>query len=68
MADGIGEDGVGGNKKLSEVVKECISLWFQETLDEANAGDINMQLLLSQMYFNGYGVPKDPAKVSFLFP
>lgn len=59
--------GVKGTKQLSEVVKECVSRWFQETLKEAKAGDIKMQVLVSQMYFNGYGVSKDPQKVRF-FP
>jgi hypothetical protein len=30
---------------------------------EARAGDINMQILLCQMYYSGYGVPRDAQKV-----
>ncbi|VVA96913.1 unnamed protein product [Arabis nemorensis] len=51
----IGGDEVGEEtKKLSEVVKECVSRWYKETLKEAQDGDIKMQALVSQMYFNGY--------------
>lgn len=66
MEDGIrGDGGVGETKKLSEVVKECVSRWFEETLAEAKAGDIKMQVLVSQMYFNGYGISQDRHKVCF---
>ncbi|KAI5325999.1 hypothetical protein L3X38_035073 [Prunus dulcis] len=44
---------------LSEVVSDCIKRWFKDTLKEAKAGDINMQVLVGQMYYNGYGVPRD---------
>lgn len=49
---------------LSEVVSDCVRRWFTDTLKEAKAGDINMQVLVGQMYFNGYGVSKDAQKVS----
>ena len=52
---------------LSDVVSDCIKRWFKATLKEAKAGDINMQVLVSQMYFSGYGIPKDEQKVCSLF-
>lgn len=48
---------------LSLVVTDCVKRWFQDTLKEAKAGDIAMQVLVGQMYFSGYGVTKDPQKV-----
>ncbi|XP_028764569.1 uncharacterized protein LOC114722657 [Neltuma alba] len=48
-----------GRLPLSEVVADCVKRWFTETLKEARAGDINMQVLLAQMYCSGYGVPRD---------
>ncbi|KAF2319223.1 hypothetical protein GH714_014057 [Hevea brasiliensis] len=33
-----------------------------KTLKEAKAGDIAMQVLVGQMYYNGYGVPKNVQK------
>ncbi|XP_027175352.1 uncharacterized protein LOC113774900 [Coffea eugenioides] len=47
---------------LSEVVSECVKRWFSDTLKEAKAGDVNMQVLVGQMYFNGYGVTRDAQK------
>ncbi|KAL8093127.1 uncharacterized protein LOC141688842 [Apium graveolens] len=47
---------------LSEVVADCVKRWFQETLKEAKSGDLSMQILVSQMYNSGYGVPADPQK------
>lgn len=44
---------------LKEVVSECVKRWFKDTLKEAKAGDINMQVLVGQMYYSGYGVPRD---------
>ncbi|XP_004302623.1 PREDICTED: uncharacterized protein LOC101305771 [Fragaria vesca subsp. vesca] len=44
---------------LKEVVSECVKRWFKDTLKEAKAGDINMQILVGQMYYSGYGVPRD---------
>lgn len=52
---------------LSEVVSDCIERWFQDTLREAKTGDVNMQVLVGQMYYSGYGVPKDADKVYFNF-
>lgn len=51
---------------LSEVVSECVKRWFKDTLKEAKAGDINMQILVGQMYYSGYGVPRDAQKVHIL--
>ncbi|KAK4396060.1 hypothetical protein Sango_1442600 [Sesamum angolense] len=48
---------------LSEVVSDCTERWFQDTLKEAKAGDVNMQVLVGQMYYSGYGVPKDADKL-----
>ena len=53
---------------LSEVVSDCVRRWFQETLKEAKAGDLNMQILVAQMYYSGYGVPVDAQKVPFSAP
>ncbi|XAR55772.1 hypothetical protein NMG60_11035972 [Bertholletia excelsa] len=47
---------------LSRVVSDCVKRWFEETLKEAKAGDISMQVLVGQMYYNGYGVTKDAHK------
>ncbi|PON83252.1 Eukaryotic elongation factor 2 kinase [Trema orientale] len=47
---------------LSLVVADCAKRWFRDTLKEAKAGDTAMQVLVGQMYFNGYGVAKDPQK------
>ncbi|KAF9597746.1 hypothetical protein IFM89_021233 [Coptis chinensis] len=47
---------------LSDVVKDCVKRWFQDTLKEAEAGDCGMQVLVGQMYYNGYGVPRDTRK------
>ncbi|KAL6520674.1 hypothetical protein OROMI_032234 [Orobanche minor] len=44
---------------LSEVVSDCKGRWFQDSLKEAKAGDVNMQVLVGQMYYSGYGVAKD---------
>lgn len=52
---------------LSEVVADCVKRWFQETLKEAKSGDLSMQILVSQMYNSGYGVPVDPQKVITFF-
>lgn len=50
---------------LATVVADCAKRWFQETLKEAKAGDAAMQVLVGQMYYGGYGVPRDPKKVWF---
>jgi TPR repeat protein len=56
-------DEKGVRLPLSEVVSDCVKRWFSDTLKEAKAGDINMQVLVAQMYYNGYGVSKDAQKV-----
>ncbi|KAE9610827.1 hypothetical protein Lal_00030047 [Lupinus albus] len=50
---------------LSEVVADCVKRWFRDTMKEAKAGDINMQVLVGQMYYSGYGVTKDAEKGNF---
>ena len=62
-----GGDSDSDRQKLSLVVSDCVRRWFQDTLKEAKAGDLAMQVLVGQMYYNGYGVPKDAQKVN-LFP
>ncbi|KAL9315245.1 hypothetical protein ACSQ67_016246 [Phaseolus vulgaris] len=51
-----------GRVPLSDVVADCAKRWFKDTLKEAKAGDVNMQVLVSQMYYHGYGIPKDGQK------
>nr|GFC08394.1 hypothetical protein [Tanacetum cinerariifolium] len=61
---GAASSGGGGQRlPLSAVVSDCVRRWFQDTLKEAKAGDLSMQVLVSQMYFHGYGIPKDPQKM-----
>ncbi|GAB2272114.1 hypothetical protein Dimus_006933 [Dionaea muscipula] len=64
---GFGENGgvVDDMKPLSAVVADCVRRWFLDTLKEAKAGDVNMQVLVGQMYFTGYGVSKDEDKGRF---
>ncbi|KAL1193678.1 hypothetical protein V5N11_017570 [Cardamine amara subsp. amara] len=50
------------NVPLSSVVADCAKRWFKDTLEEAKAGNITMQVILGQMYYSGYGVPKDARK------
>lgn len=52
---------------LSQVVSDCVKRWFQDTHKEAKAGDLSMQVLLAQMYYTGYGVPRDSYKVKAIF-
>jgi len=47
---------------LGQVVSDCVKRWFQDALKEAKAGDSGMQVLVGQMYYSGYGVPRDPQK------
>lgn len=64
----MGESSSSSERKslaLSQVVSDCVRRWFQETLKEAKSGDLSMQVLVSQMYNTGYGVPVDPQKVNF---
>ncbi|KAL0344416.1 UNVERIFIED_CONTAM: hypothetical protein Sradi_4272900 [Sesamum radiatum] len=56
------EEGGEPRLPLSEVVSDCIKRWFQDTLKEARTGDINMQVLVAQMYYSGYGVARDANK------
>ncbi|KAF8414002.1 hypothetical protein HHK36_002000 [Tetracentron sinense] len=45
-----------------KVVSDCVKHWFQDTLKEAIADDSSMQDLVGQMYYSGYGVPRDAQK------
>ncbi|XP_011077502.1 uncharacterized protein LOC105161501 [Sesamum indicum] len=56
------EEGGEPRLPLSVVVSDCIKRWFQDTLKEARTGDINMQVLVAQMYYSGYGVARDANK------
>ncbi|KAK9168006.1 hypothetical protein Syun_000146 [Stephania yunnanensis] len=47
---------------LSFVVSDCVGRWFQDTLKQAKDGDVSMQVLVGQMYYTGYGIPKDDSK------
>ncbi|KAJ0979276.1 hypothetical protein J5N97_014750 [Dioscorea zingiberensis] len=51
-----------GRLRLSDVVSDCVKRWFQDTLKEARDGDTAMQVLVGQMYHNGYGVPRNDQK------
>jgi TPR repeat protein len=44
---------------LKQVVDDAVQRWFQDTLSEAERGDIKQQALLGQMYAEGYGCQKD---------
>ncbi|CAN6342421.1 unnamed protein product, partial [Urochloa humidicola] len=61
-----GANGVGGSgcerKPLSEVVSDCVQRWFQDAFKEARKGDVANQVLVAQMFFSGYGVPKNEYK------
>lgn len=52
---------------LSKVVSDCVKRWFKDTLKEAKAGDVNMQVLVGQMYYSGYGVARDTQKVNLFW-
>lgn len=36
-----------------------VDRWFEETLYEAQRGDVKQQALLAQMFAQGYGTPRD---------
>ncbi|XP_060964613.1 uncharacterized protein LOC133033637 [Cannabis sativa] len=61
-SEGQSRSGQTQTQPLSLVVADCVKRWFQDTLKEAKTGDTAMQVLVGQMYFNGYGVAKDPQK------
>ncbi|GIL71160.1 hypothetical protein Vretimale_17883 [Volvox reticuliferus] len=44
---------------LKYVVQEAVKRWFEDTLLEAQRGDVKQQALLGEMYKEGYGCPKD---------
>ncbi|KAH1045202.1 hypothetical protein AAZX31_09G257800 [Glycine max] len=62
MESSSGIESTGGRAPLSGVVADCVKRWFKDTLKEAKAGDVNMQVLVGQMYYHGYGVPRDAQK------
>ncbi|CAI8597395.1 unnamed protein product [Vicia faba] len=55
-------DAIECRTPLASVVAYCAKRWFQDTLKEAKGGDTTMQVLVGQMYYSGYGVPRDPQK------
>jgi len=67
MESSSGIESTGGRAPLSGVVADCVKRWFKDTLKEAKAGDVNMQVLVGQMYYHGYGVPRDAQKVCCFF-
>lgn len=44
---------------LKYVVQEAVKRWFEDTLQEAQRGDVKQQALVGQMYAEGYGCQKD---------
>ncbi|GFR42997.1 hypothetical protein Agub_g3996 [Astrephomene gubernaculifera] len=44
---------------LKYVVQEAVKRWFEDTLQEAQRGDVKQQALLGEMYKEGYGCQKD---------
>ncbi|PNH05390.1 hypothetical protein TSOC_008355 [Tetrabaena socialis] len=44
---------------LKYVVQEAVKRWFEDTLVEAQRGDVKQQALLGEMYKEGYGCQKD---------
>lgn len=65
MGENSNSDLLGQERRipLADVVADCAKRWFQDTLREAKAGDSAMQVLVSQMYKSGYGVPANAQKV-----
>jgi hypothetical protein len=63
----VGANEVGGleceRKPLAEVVGDCVQRWFQDAYKEARKGDVANQVLVAQMFFSGYGTPKNEYKV-----
>ncbi|CAK8566425.1 unnamed protein product [Lathyrus sativus] len=55
-------DAIESRTPLASVVADCTKRWFRDTLKEAKGGDSSMQVLVGQMYYSGYGVPRDPQK------
>ncbi|PKU85283.1 uncharacterized protein LOC110114540 [Dendrobium catenatum] len=57
----------GERVPLSDVVADCVRRWFKDALAEAKAGDYAMQVLVSQMYQSGYGVPRNEKRAKTWF-
>lgn len=45
---------------LQSLIQEAVKRWFEDTLQEAQRGDVKQQALLGQMYAEGYGCAKNP--------
>jgi TPR repeat protein len=45
---------------LKALINEAVKRWFDDTLLEAQRGDVKQQALLGQMYAEGYGCTKNP--------
>jgi len=45
---------------LKYVVQEAVKRWFDDTLSEAQRGDVKQQALVGQMYAEGFGCQRDP--------
>ncbi|KAI3778053.1 hypothetical protein L2E82_07041 [Cichorium intybus] len=48
---------------LAKVVLDCSRRWFQDALKDAKVCDIDMQVLVGQMYYSDYSVVKDAQKL-----
>jgi len=44
---------------LKQLITEAVRRWFEDTLIEAQRGDVKQQALLGQMYAEGYGCTKN---------
>ena len=51
-------------RSLKDVVTSCEKEWFNDTRTKANEGEVQMQILLAQMYLAGYGTKQDSELVS----
>ena len=51
-------------RSLKDVVTSCEKEWFIDTQTKAKEGDVQMQILLAQMYLRGYGTQQDSQLVS----
>eukprot|EP00210_Caulerpa_lentillifera_P007578 g7238.t1 len=45
---------------LTGVVTEAVKRWYDDTLRDAQRGDVKQQAMLGQMLNEGYGCVKDP--------
>ena len=56
--------GSSTRRSLKDVVTNCEKEWFNDTRTKAKDGEVQMQMLLAQMYLAGYGTKQDPQLVS----